>query len=605
VIGDDEFSGRNVMSVESEFDTSARNSQKEIASRTDRASDDPSAGSGVNRRGMIKAVGGGIIGALAAHEALSPPSLSATPLPRGESASEPARAQAAAPTAGAAGIFDVKAFGATGDGKTIDTQAINSAIDAAAAAGGGTVRFPAGTYASFSIHLKSNVQLYIGAGATILSADTPATGGTGYDAAEPNTQWEAYQDYGHNHFHNSLIWGEGIENASIIGPGLVWGKALSKGYGPGPKAESAGVGNKSIALKLCRNITLRDFSILQGGHFGILATGVDNLTIDALRIDTNRDGMDIDCCRNVRISNCSVNSPWDDAIVLKSSFALGSAVSCDDVTITNCFVCAGYQLGTMLDGTWKPFPPGERTFKTGRIKCGTESNGGFRNITISNCVFDNCQGLALESVDGAILEDVSITNITMRDVSSAPFFLRLGRRMRGPDGAAIGVLRRVNISNVVVSNSASKLCSMVLGIPDHVIEDVKFSNIFIQHQGGGTADDAAFVPAEDETVYPEPGRFQRMPANGFYIRHAKNVELRDVEIRALAADVRPTFGLVAVDGAEFFNVRGPSNVPDFSLENVTDFRVFQSKRVPDTELDSVQQKTLLPASDASPAVGKM
>ncbi len=85
-----------------------------------------------------------------------------------------------------------------------------------------------------------------------------------------------------------------------------------------------------------------------------------------------------------------------------------------------------------------------------------------------------------------------------------------------------------------------------------------------------------------------------MPANGFYIRHAKNVELRDVEIKALAADARPTFGLVSVDGAEFFNVRGPGNVPTFSLEDVRDFRVFQSKRVPDTELDQVKEKTLFP-----------
>jgi polygalacturonase len=592
------------MSLETDSRTSAQTAQEEAKpGAVEQSAELPPAGS-VNRRGLIKAVGGGILGALAVQEVLAPAALASTARQPAAEPS-PARSSAPAPTAGVAGVFDVRAFGATGDGKTIDTQAINNAIDAAAAAGGGTVRFSAGTYASFSIHLKSNVQLYLGPGATILSADTPATGGGGYDPAEPNTQWEAYQDYGHNHFHNSLIWGESIENASIVGPGRIWGKGLSKGYGPGPKAESSGVGNKSIALKLCRNITLRDFSILQGGHFGILATGVENLTIDNLRIDTNRDGMDIDCCRDVHISNCSVNSPWDDAIVLKSSYALGEARSCDDLTITNCFVCAGYQLGTMLDATWQPFPPGERTFKTGRIKCGTESNGGFRNITIANCVFDNCQGLALETVDGALLEDISITNITMRDVSSAPIFIRLGRRMRGPAGAAIGTLRRVNISNLVVSNSASRLCSMILGIPDHVIEDVKISDVFIQHQGAGTADDAAFVPAEDETVYPEPGRFQRMPANGFYIRHAKNVEFRDVEIRAIAPDARPTFGLAQVEGAEFFNVRGPANVPVFALENVTDFRAFQCKRVPDTELDQVKEKTLLPAADASSAFGKM
>ena len=91
------------------------------------------------------------------------------------------------------------------------------------------------------------------------------------------------------------------------------------------QAEQAGVGNKAIALKNCRNVLLRDFSILKGGHFGLLLTGVDNLTIDNLTIDTDRDGMDIDCCQNVRVSNCTVNSPWDDGICPKSSYALGYA----------------------------------------------------------------------------------------------------------------------------------------------------------------------------------------------------------------------------------------------------------------------------------------
>ena len=111
------------------------------------------------------------------------------------------------------------------------------------------------------------------------------------------------------------------------------------------------MGNKAISLKNCHHVTLRDFSVLEGGHFAILATGVDNLTLDNLILDTNRDGMDIDCCRNVRVSNCSVNSPWDDGICLKSSFGLGYARSTEMVTITNCFVTGGYQLGTLLDGT--------------------------------------------------------------------------------------------------------------------------------------------------------------------------------------------------------------------------------------------------------------
>ncbi len=243
--------------------------------------------------------------------------------------------------------------------------------------------FAAGVYASYSIRLKSNIVLYLEQGATILGANTSLTGTTsGYDPAEPNDPWESYQDYGHNHWHNSLLWGEGISNFAIVGTGLIWGKGLSRGGAEKekPKAETPGAGNKAIALKNCHNVLLRDFSILEGGHFGILATGVDNLTIDNLKIDTNRDGMDIDCCKNVRVSNCSVNSPWVDGICPKSSFALVYPRATENVTITNCYVTGDYLLGTMLDGTYKRWEVGSKIVPTGRIKCGTESNGGLRTL---------------------------------------------------------------------------------------------------------------------------------------------------------------------------------------------------------------------------------
>src|SRR5580692_7975596 len=115
-------------------------------------------------------------------------------------------------TSRAADVFDIRTYGAVGDGKTVDTPSINKAIEAAAAAGGGTVLFPAGNYLCYSIRLKSNIALYLDAGATIIAADTPEGVAGGYDAAEPNTPWDKYEDFGHSHFHNSLIWGEGIEN---------------------------------------------------------------------------------------------------------------------------------------------------------------------------------------------------------------------------------------------------------------------------------------------------------------------------------------------------------------------------------------------------------
>jgi len=514
-----------------------------------------------------------------------------------------------------AGIFDVKRFGAKGDGKALDSPAINKAIDAAAAAGGGTVIFPAGTYRSFSIRLKSNVGLYISHGATILAAD-PRDGDGKYDAPEPNPA-DQYQDFGHSHWHNSLIWGENLENISISGPGRIWGKGLVRtgnqsrtkeqndalanvvldpkiapfGYPSQRDAVETGWGNKSIALKLCRNVIIRDISILHGGHFGILATGVDNLTIDNVKIDTNRDGMNVDSCKNVRISNATINSPFDDGICLKSSLGLGYARATENVTITNCQV-SGYDEGTLLDGTYKrDFRNPNGTFSpTGRIKFGTESNGGFKNVTINNCVFDYSRGLALEAVDGALLEDVTISNITMRDISNSPIFLRLGSRLRGPkETTKVGALRRVIISNVVVHNADSKYASIISGIPGSMIEDVRLSNIRIYAQGGGTKEQAAVDPPEREAVYPEPAMFGDLPAYGFLIRHVKGLQLRDVELSFLKPDVRPPFWLNDVSGISFINLKAQrdGDAPLFVFKDVSDFSILQSWPLPDQRLERV------------------
>ena len=493
------------------------------------------------------------------------------------------------------GGFDVREFGAKGDGKNVDTPAINKAIEAAAGAGGGTVYFAAGTYLCYSIHLKSKVRLQLASGATIVAADPPnEKGQEGFDLAESNKPWEDYQDYGHNHWHNSLIWGEDLENVAICGPGLIWGKGLSRGAKTGPVAEVPGVGNKAIALKNCRDVLLRDFSILHGGHFGVLATGVDNLTIDNLKIDTNRDGIDVDCCRNVRISNCSVNSPWDDAICLKSSFALGYARATEMVTISNCMVSGSFEEGTLLDATFKRFPADAELFRTGRIKFGTESNGGVQNITVSNCVFDGCFGLAIESVDGAVIEDVSVSNITMREIAGPPIFLRLGSRMRGPAGVAVGSIRRVNISNIVSSDAKTKICSIIAGIPGHKIEDVKISNILVEHPGGGTKEDAAVQLEEKEKAYPEPTMFGTTPAHGLMVRHAEGIEVSDFKVVSRAADARPCFVLDDVDHADFSNIQ-PDRAPNtdvFVLNDVKDFSVVKCKSVADMEVAEAKHKEL-------------
>ncbi len=532
-------------------------------------------------------------------------------------------------------VFAVRAFGATGDGRTLDTAAVNRAIAAAAAAGGGTVEFAAGDYLCHSIRLQSNVTLHLGPGATLLAADPPPAGQPGgYDAPEPNA-WDQFQDFGHTHWHNSLIWGENLENVGITGPGRIYGRGLSRGHSriappvealatreaspppwdarateghapveprpdlvPGPfgfpnarDALPVGVGNKAIALKNCRNVMLRDVTILHGGHFAILATGVDNLTIDNLVIDTNRDGIDVDACANVRIANCSVNSPWDDGICLKASHGLGEARPTENVTITNCLV-SGFDEGTLLDGTRQQRIK-HSNGPVGRIKLGTEAGGGFRRITIANCVFDHCRGLALEQVDGGVLEDVVVTNLAMRDISNAAIFLRLGARLRRPGATEPGRVRRVLIDNVVATGVGPEQGILIAGLPGHPVEDVVLSNLQIHFRGGGTAEQAARTVPELETDYPEPGNFGVLPGWGLFARHVAGLQLRGVDLRTEVPDARPAVVLNDVAGARFLEVplSTADNRPVWSLTGVSGLHARDTTRLPDGDLPAATART--------------
>ena len=500
---------------------------------------------------------------------------------------------AAAPRAARRGDLpplDVRAFGAAGNGVAIDSPAFNKAIDAAAAAGGGAVIVPAGTYACHSIRLRSFVALVLAPGATILAAPHG-----GFDPPEPCGPWAEYEDFGHSHWHNSLVWGDGVHDVAILGPGLIWGRGLSRGTVPEPglpAATAPGAANKTIALRNCRNVILRDFAIREGGHFGLLATGVDNLTVDNLRIDTNRDGMDIDGCRNVRITKCSVNSPTDDGICLKSSLAPGTPRPTEDVTISDCYVTGGYAIGSLLDATYRPF--GGATVPTGRIKLGTESNGGFRNITISNCVFENCRGFALETVDGGAVEDIVVTGVTMRGIRNAPFFLRLGARMRGAAGRPVGTLRRVIISNLTCEAPRNVMPAIIAGIPGHPIEDVSLRDIYLVQQGGGTPQQAAAMPEEGERLYPEPSAFGPLPAQGLFARHVRNLEVNHLEIASRAPDARAFVWLGDVDRADFFYLRLPPGVaaPAFRFTDVHNIRIEDSRPVADAVIAAMDQGSL-------------
>jgi polygalacturonase len=447
--------------------------------------------------------------------------------------------------------YDVRSFGAKGDGEALDTAAVQKAIEAAASHGGGTVYFPAGTYLCFSLQLRSHVTLAFETGATLLAATPDFTkAGAQYDPPEEQpASIIPYQDYGHNHWHNSLLWGESLDGVAIVGEGLLWGRGLNKG--DGPNEERRGAGNKIIALKNCRNVLLRDLALRDAGHFGVLASGVDNLTIENLTIDTRRDGMDIDSCRNVHISNCTVNAPWDDAIVIKSSYSLGALRPTEQVTITGCTVTGSYRMGSLIDATYMPFPAviaEDKPSLVGRIKIGTETNGDIRNIVVSDCVFEGCHGIAVESEDGAHVTDIRFSNITMRNLLGPPFFIRLGSRLRGPAGMTVGSVERIDFNAIDCWNATSTQCSILSGIPGHPIRDVTFENIRINHQGAGAERTGELPEAEKE--YPDPQMFGPTPANGFFIRHVEDLRMTDVTIDAQAKDARPLLVLDDVSHAE-------------------------------------------------------
>ena len=371
--------------------------------------------------------------------------------------------------------YIVTDYGAKGDGKNLDSKAINAAITTAATNGGGRVIVPAGSYLCGSIRLKSNIELHLEAGATIIAT----TDAKAYDPSEP-FNFPEYQDGGNTYFHNSLIWAEGQHNVAITGFGKIDGEGLTKQdteKAGNVQGGSIGMGDKAIALKACRQVSIRDITIYRGGHFAIIMTGCDIAQIDNVTIDTNRDGIDIDCCKYLTISNCKVNTPHDDGIVLKASYALKRPVTCEHIAITGCVV-TGYKLGTLLDGTYVPEQVG---WVCGRIKLGTESNGGYKNIAISNCTMMYSSGLAFEEVDQGRMENIVVSNITMNHVHHYPIYITTGCRNRGPkENTNVSYGADISIDNVVAQDCDSLAGIIVTGMPGHPLRNISLSNIYCE-----------------------------------------------------------------------------------------------------------------------------
>ncbi|MBI4873416.1 MAG: right-handed parallel beta-helix repeat-containing protein [Acidobacteria bacterium] len=407
-------------------------------------------------------------------------------------------------------VFDVREQGAAADGTQLATKAIQAAVDACAAAGGGRVYFPPGRYLSGTIFLKSNVGLELEAGAVLLGSQNLAD----YPDAIP-----AFRSYTDTYTRKSLIYAEKLENVSIRGRGKIDGQGAAF---KGPYL----VRPYMIRVIECRNILVEDVTIADSPMWVQHYLACDDVVIRGIKVyskvNHNNDGIDIDCSQRVRISDCDISS-GDDAIVLKSTANRPTK----DVVVANC------TLTTLCNA----------------LKLGTESNGGFENIAVSNCtVFDTrLAGIAVEMVDGGLLDRVSFTNIVMNNVG-APIFVRLGNRARPfqENGAkpGMGRLRNVLISNVQATGAGKIGCS-ITGLPGHPAENVTLDNVRLSFVGGGTAADAGRKVEEFPEKYPEFQMFGTLPAYGLFCRHARNLTLRNVETRFEKPEARP--GLITGD----------------------------------------------------------
>ena len=356
-------------------------------------------------------------------------------------------------------LFDITDYGAVSEGDPVaNTQAVNAAIEAAAHAGGGTVVVPEGDFKTYTIRLQSGVNVRIDEGGIIRAARTDMYNRSGektmegeggnYDEPEVNL-YAGLQDHGHTYFANSLFYAADMKDIMIYGEGLIDGSYMddsgtlinvlsgSDPSNPQNRTDAGHTGtwfgNKAIALVRCENVVLDGIRILNGGHFAIIAEGVNNMTVDGLIVDTNRDAYNIDCTQNVTVRNSHFNSLTDDAIVLKASYGAGIFMPTKNVLIEDCVV-SGYDAGSVIAGTFTTdkIVATDACGPTARVKFGTESTCGFDTVTITRVKFERSRGFCLEAVDGSDLTNVVLTDCEMDNVSSSPIFIRVGDRARYP-----------------------------------------------------------------------------------------------------------------------------------------------------------------------------
>ena len=450
--------------------------------------------------------------------------------------------------------YNVVEYGAVSDTTRLSTEAIQQAIDACSVAGGGRVVVPAGNYKIGTLELRSHVDLHLETGATLYgSTDLKDYRKMKSDYVSLRTQTSTIQ----------LIYADKVEDVSISGFGTIDGRgsAFKK-----LTWNDEGITRPHLLRFIqSQDIRVTDVTMKNSGCWMQHYLACDRVQIRGIKVfnrnNYNNDALDLDGCHDVVVSDVIADSD-DDAITLKST----SPRLCENVTIQNCILSS----------------------HCNAIKLGTETNGGFKNINIANCIVKPSEDqssqffgdpskrgtstLSLEIVDGGTLENVNVSNIVAEGTES-PIFIRLGNRgrgykLRGGTGTLrgngnddtiaelipidhVGRIKGIHLSNITVNNAGRTGCS-ITGLPGHPVEDIRLSNITICQQGGVGVDDLQkndeAVKDEKEKDYPEATMWGVLPAKGFFIRHARNVQFENVRIQTIQPDVRPDF--VRVDTEE-------------------------------------------------------
>ena len=425
--------------------------------------------------------------------------------------------------------YNIVDYGAVSDTTRLSTEAIQRAVNDCSAAGGGRVVVPAGSYKTGTLVLRSHVDFHLETGATLY-------GSTRLEDYRPmKTDYVSLRTWGET---VQLIFADKVQDVSISGHGTIDGRgaAFQK-----LSWNDEGITRPHLLRFIqSQDIRIEDVTLRNSGCWMQHYLACDRVLIRGIKVynrnNYNNDALDLDGCHDVRVSDLIADSD-DDAITLKST----SPRLCENIVIHDCIVSS----------------------HCNAIKLGTETNGGFRNISISNCVVKPSEDqssqffgdpskrgtstISLEIVDGGTLENVHISNIVAEGTES-PIFIRLGNRARGyAEGVpvtAIGTIRNVRLSNISVTGAGRTGCS-ITGLPGHPVEDIWLSDITISQQGGCKQVE---VPADEkEKDYPEATMWGVLPAKGFFVQHARNVNFRNVTVMTAEPDERPEYVKVDVE----------------------------------------------------------